>query len=312
MQLVQVLLTLSALSLPVLVHGQCPKTLPDGIAIGELSEAIISSGGLNRTYLISLPPTYGSQNTTPVILSYHDGGQTAVEQLLVSQFSNPYFNDFAIVVYPQGFNNSWQGSPGASPTVDDIALTQAILNQLDDFFCIDSTSIWASGKGDGGGFVNSLACDFDLSQRIAAFAPVAGAFYVNDTTCNPNNVTVTCNPGRTNIPMLDFHDMNDTVVSYDGGESNGECLPAISYWIEQWAAWDNVTQLTTTPMIANTSVFLFGQGSQMGLVTQVSTINNDHNWPATFPIIDNTQPGQQPASFNATSIIVEYFIQNTL
>lgn len=78
------------------------KPLPPGQAIGETTNVTIVSSGINRTYLISIPPKYDCETITPVIFSFHGGNRNASQQQELSQFSNPEFNDFAIAVYPLG------------------------------------------------------------------------------------------------------------------------------------------------------------------------------------------------------------------
>ena len=76
------------------------------ISAGSIFNFSISSTGLNRRYLLSIPPNYYPGIPTPVILSYHGGTKTAEDQLQLDQLTNPEFNTQAIVVYPQGIDVS--------------------------------------------------------------------------------------------------------------------------------------------------------------------------------------------------------------
>jgi poly(3-hydroxybutyrate) depolymerase len=58
---------------------------------------------------------------------------------------------------------------------NDIRFTSDILDKLENDYCVDKARIYSSGKSNGGGFTNTLACDPVLSKRIAAFAPVSGS-----------------------------------------------------------------------------------------------------------------------------------------
>lgn len=80
------------------------KTLPQGQSIGATTNVTIQSSGIDRTYLISIPPKFDAGDLTPVIFSFHGGEENATEQQELSQFSNSEFNDFAIAIYPQGIN----------------------------------------------------------------------------------------------------------------------------------------------------------------------------------------------------------------
>jgi len=82
----------------------CGKSLPSGQAVGEVSYVTIQSGGYQRSYNISIPPTYDADVETPLVLSYHGGNKNAEDQMQLDQLNNPNFNNFSIVVYPQGIN----------------------------------------------------------------------------------------------------------------------------------------------------------------------------------------------------------------
>lgn len=84
----------------------CGAPLPSGQTAGNVYNVSITSGGLARYYLISIPPTYNTSATTPLILSYHGGTKTAQNQLQLDLFTSTYFNNNTFVVYPQGINVS--------------------------------------------------------------------------------------------------------------------------------------------------------------------------------------------------------------
>jgi hypothetical protein len=82
----------------------CGKPLPQGQARGSYTNVSIASSGFQRSYLVFIPPTYNSFLPTPLILSYHGGVRTALDQLQLDQLTNPEFNTVSMVVYPQGIN----------------------------------------------------------------------------------------------------------------------------------------------------------------------------------------------------------------
>lgn len=86
--------------------AKCSKPLPAGQEVGMTNSVNIRSGGIDRSYLVTFPVSFDCGKPTPVILSYHGAQQEAAQQLELSQLSNPFFNDFAIVVYPQGIEVS--------------------------------------------------------------------------------------------------------------------------------------------------------------------------------------------------------------
>ncbi|KAG0650389.1 Esterase A [Hyphodiscus hymeniophilus] len=289
------------------------KPLPLIQAVGETTNVTILSSGINRTYLICIPPKYDGQTLTPVIFSFHGGSRNASQQQELSQFSNPDFNDFAISIYPQGIGETWQGAGNPDNGAHDVRFTNDMINQLESLYAIDPARIWASGKSDGGGFTNRLACDQALSQRIAAFAPVSGAFYVDDVAipCDPDTVAISCDPGRPKIPILEFHGYKDHTIDYFGNKSRkGACVPSIPHWAQEWAARDGLSIANATtelPATNDTLIYTFGLGEDTGLVTQVTDLNLGHDWPSLVDVGD-----AQTADFDATPIIMEFFKKHSL
>lgn len=96
---VSLLLGLAALSAATCGHALRPVH-----SIGRVSNVSIESGGLLRSYLVSIPPLYNPHTPAGVIFSFHGGERTARDQLQLDQLTNPKFNDKYIVVYPQGVN----------------------------------------------------------------------------------------------------------------------------------------------------------------------------------------------------------------
>lgn len=89
-------------SLPGSAYAGCGKSLPKGQSLGSVTNVSIASDGLQRSYLVSIPPKYNLFIPTPLILSYHGGNRDALSQLQLDQLTNPEFNTVSMVVYPQG------------------------------------------------------------------------------------------------------------------------------------------------------------------------------------------------------------------
>ncbi|KAF5718668.1 carbohydrate esterase family 1 [Fusarium globosum] len=292
------------------VPGRC-QALPSGQSPGHVSNVSITSSGKERSFLVFIPPGYSKDQPTPAILSYHGGVRDAEDQLHLDQLTSADFNPGSLVIYPQGIQDTWQGVPGVK--TDDIKFTADILDYVESHYTVDKRRIYATGKSDGGGFTNVLACDADMSLRFAAFAPVSGAFYIDAPSCNPDTVSVPCNAQRDNIPFIEFHGGNDTTIHYDGGARQKECLPSIPHFIQQWALRDDLGSSNQETHIApNTVRYRFGSGSTEGLVEHYFESDIGHDWPSTVPNDDNQRSGHHVASYNATPIIVDFFSQHSL
>lgn len=170
---------------------------------------------------------------------------------------------------------TWEGTPNVK--TDDVGFTSDILSELEEQYCIDRNRIYATGKSQGGGFVGVLACDAEMSKRIAAFSPVSGAFYQTNfgSVCDANTVNIECNPGRSDIPILDFHGLADNTIAYYGGSRKGGCLPTIPHYCQVWAEQDGLPNLNITSSVPgappnSTAVrYEWGLETDQGLVTHI-------------------------------------------
>lgn len=100
------LLVMNSLLGFITLGAAVPHDFHVGHTFKGASNVSIISDGVQRSYLLSIPPAYNGQTPVPLILSYHGGTRTAKDQLVLDQLTSPEFNPGAIVVYPQGIDVS--------------------------------------------------------------------------------------------------------------------------------------------------------------------------------------------------------------
>jgi poly(3-hydroxybutyrate) depolymerase len=157
---------------------------------------------------------------------------------------------------------------------------------LEKNYWVDTQRVWATGKSDGAGFVNRLACDWALSKRIAAFAPVAGNFSTGTDICDADKIILKCNPGRRKIPLIEFHGAKDEKVVYGGGElKKRKCSPSIEHFMRDWAMRNSLgpNYIKTQPK-RDTFVYKYGKDLEHGLVTLVVDSSIGHEWPVSTEV----------------------------
>ncbi|RWA04805.1 hypothetical protein EKO27_g10300 [Xylaria grammica] len=294
-----------------------------GIGLNQRINATLPSG---RTYLFWVPPNYNQRKATPLIFSFHGATRTPDSQADLDLLTTPFFNSDHIVVYPSsgeyGEDNGryWRGAPQVLDDVDDVAYVLEILDAMESQFCIDRARIYATGKSQGGMMTNNLACDPRSSARIAAFAPVSGSYYVNvtGTECTPLTLNFNCHPARKHVPIFIFHGGHDDTINYGGGPRSSECLPYIPHFVAAWAARDGLSDTPEGVGLLldagdNATLYRYGSRSQKNLVEFVYGGNHvGHQWPATIPNSDSIEHATPPATFNASSIIMDFFGRYTL
>jgi polyhydroxybutyrate depolymerase len=248
--------------------GGCGKAAPQQPGTSE--QHTIGSGGRDRTYQLHLPPDYDAARVWPVVLAYHGRGNTGAGTEEFSKLSTLP----AIVAYPNGVigqgdgdRQAWQGAPYSAPGVDDLAFTHDLLDHLEAGLCVDERRVYATGKSNGAGFTGILACR--AADRIAAIAPVAGAFY---GTGEPP-----CQPARA-VPVIEFHGTADATIPYSGDTDRG--LPAIADWVADWAQRDGCHagphRKTIEPDITVSRWTGCGRGVE---VQHVAVDGGGHTWP---------------------------------
>ncbi|RKF80137.1 Feruloyl esterase B [Golovinomyces cichoracearum] len=244
----------------------CGCDLPVGQSPGAPSVQVPfqQSSGVNRTYLIHIPKNYNQNTPAPLVLNFHGRGRNNIYQEFLTGFSRPDWNPNAIVVYPQGIKDRWQGDP-ESLNVDDVGFVSDLISSISHKYCLDSKRIYATAKSNGGSLVNQLACDFRLSTQIAAFAPVSAALYlpgVSEKECSDyirRSASFPCSPGRIEIPILEFHGFEDDTIplEYAPGTKNEGIIThyAIKNWSHDWPSRNSTvdtlktTSIDATPMI---------------------------------------------------------------
>lgn len=181
----------------------------------------ISHGGLNRSYLVRMPPHAASASPLPVVLNFHGAGGDARTQKWYSRMDRTADREGFIAVYPNGTGIlserllTWNAGNccgfAALSRVDDVGFALAVIDDLARRTPIDRERIYATGLSNGSMMAYRLAAE--ASERIAAVAGVAGAMTVPDFA-----------PGVP-VPVMHIHSVDDHVALYDGGL--GRVLPGL-------------------------------------------------------------------------------------
>jgi polyhydroxybutyrate depolymerase len=112
-----------------------------------------------------------------------------------------------IIVYPDGLDRHWNdGRSTIRNPHDDVGFVSALLDRIGRDYRIDAGRVYATGISNGALFAQRLGCD--LSQRIAAIAPVAGSM--------PADIADRCRLGRP-LAVLEIGGTADPIMPFQGG-----------------------------------------------------------------------------------------------
>ncbi|KAK3639806.1 hypothetical protein LTR22_017314 [Elasticomyces elasticus] len=310
----------------------CGATLPAGMSTMGRSVAFNMStpDGYTRTYLVKVPQYYSATSASPLILGFPGNGADASSIEQQTGYSGSSLNPYAVVVYVTGVGLGFQSNPAYAPgkqyaNVDDIGFIKLLIANITASFCIDTGHIFAIGHSNGGGFVGVMACDPVLSVTIAAFAGNSAALYTNiDSSTNPDPNTMEplntpvqalCSPGRNDVPFVEFHGTADTQIAYAGSILHAaKALPSLPHWATDWSIRQgygstNVTTYqaplapTTNGGPANVTIYRFGSGARLGIITHYRL----ESWVHAYPNFAN----DNSAPIDASSTAMAFFYRWT-
>ena len=169
-------------------------------------ERSIAVDGQARTY--TLIARERGEQMLPLVIVFHGGSQTAERARRYSRFDEFPAIEPAVVVYPQGLDNSWNDgreSPdiAARGRANDVAFTAQIIDQLVTEKLVDPGRVFLTGASNGGMMSLRAACE--LGDKIAGIAPVVANLPV-DWDCRAKT-----------MPALFINGTDDQFVPFEGG-----------------------------------------------------------------------------------------------
>jgi polyhydroxybutyrate depolymerase len=176
----------------------------------------LSAGGLDRQYILHVPPGYTSAERVPLVIDMHGfAGDATRQEVRSGGWQQKADGEGFIVVFPTGSpippevgTSGAQWSAGDGSSVDDVAFIRMLVAKIASDGCIDLGRVYATGVSNGGAMAHWLGCE--AADLFAAIAPVDA-----DIQGHP------CNPSRS-IPVLFFRAIDDPFAPYAGALSSFE------------------------------------------------------------------------------------------
>jgi polyhydroxybutyrate depolymerase len=270
----------------------------------------LTVGELKRTYLVHVPKSYDGKKPYPVVLAYHGGGSNAEQMVRFCGLNETADKAGFIAVYPNGTGRlekvlTWNGGNccgyAMQNNVDDVAFTNALLDDLAKVVHVDAKRVYTTGMSNGAIMAYHLASE--LSDRIAAIAPVAGPMG-----------TQKCDPKRT-VPVIHFHGTDDEFAPFKGGKGKGVSGTDFYSVDHSIRAWVKANGCKEEPVIVKlpdsakdgTIVTLktYGGGKDGAEVVLVVIEGMGHTWPGREPLVKFL--GKSARSVSANEVMWEFF-----
>jgi len=242
-----------------------------------VSTNFIEHSGLNREYLLYIPPNIDNRENLPVIFNFHGYLGQAEQFFNQTDLVEIADNNGVVLVYPQGSDlpvgaSHWNAAPSSSSSTsfvnksstDDIGFFKALLDEINQNNIIDLNRVYVIGYSNGGMFSHFLACNTE--NIIAAVGDVAGTM-LNETfnSCNPSSP----------IPILKIHGTSDRVVSYNGYDE-GE-FKSVEEVLDFWKSNNKSNANESLENLGSTSVYSEFYNTSVNVNFEKYTFDSDEN-----------------------------------
>jgi polyhydroxybutyrate depolymerase len=269
-----------------------PVPLEEQLEPGDYHQSILIND-VHRSYNLHIPSNYQPGVPVPLVINLHGRGGTAFGQDRLSFMTDKAEQEGFIVLTPQarGSPATWWPAPGPNGQ-EDLEFFRELIAQIENQLSIDPARIFVTGFSNGGAMANWLACN--LSEKIAAIAPVAGA-HPQMNTCEP----------RYPVAVIIFHGQEDRTVPYLG---DGDYLPPVPAWSAAWAYRNSCdpNPAMDTPLQTATRQ-TWSECSNNSTVMLYTIEGGRHDWPGS-----GFGPGPYPEDLApdvyATDLIWDFFI----
>jgi polyhydroxybutyrate depolymerase len=209
-------------------------------AAGDSTENFVF-GGLNRDYIVHVPPGYDGSKRVPLVLDLHGATSFAAEQAMRTKWGAKADAEGFIVVDPDGVSRYWDAliccGTALSSRIDDVGLIRAVVARVSASLCIDSKRVYLSGHSNGA--IMSFVMGCQAADIFAAIAPVCGV--------TPDPAFTPCHPSRP-LPVAMIRAKSDTAVPYDGSGSGATRFESAQEDVDVWKALD---QCANTSLVAS-------------------------------------------------------------
>lgn len=274
----------------------------------------IEVGGLSRRYLVHTPDAKPPPGGFPVIFALHGGGGQARSMARLSGLDGLADARGFIVVYPDGHDRHWNDGRASikRKDVDDVAFIAAVLDEVEREDRVDRARVFATGISNGAVMTERLGCE--LSDRIAAIAPVAGTLAADlAPACRPARPVAVMQIGGTADPIMPY---GGGAVADFGGRGEGGVVLSDAATVAGWARRNGCaaadTRRTLPPAAAadgDRVVETRYQGCPRGGGVVLLTVEGGgHTWPGGPQYLPAMIVGRASRQIDASRAIVDFFL----
>jgi polyhydroxybutyrate depolymerase len=287
-------------------HAQEPGKKPEAFGVGDHTRKLTVEGR-ERVYLVHVPKKYDPKTPTPVVLALHGAGMNGAAMVWFTGLNKKSDEAGFIVVYPSGTGTgpflTWNsGGFAAKDKPNDVLFVTQLLDDLGGLVNVDTKRVYVCGMSNGGMMAYRLAAE--LSERIAAIAPVAGTIAIEDSK-----------PKRP-VPVMHIHGSKDTIVPYTIPAGKLVKFKGVEESVQTWVKLNGCGEEPTVETISKDGDEMkvtrttYAKGKADSEVVLVVVEGGGHTWPGQAPPIGFI--GKSTLTVSANDIIWDFFQKHKL
>jgi polyhydroxybutyrate depolymerase len=287
-------------------------TASDPLGAGDHTRTL-DFGDQKRTFLVHIPKSYDPKKPTPVVLALHGAAMNGPMMVWFSGLNKTADESGFIVVYPSGTGTgpflTWNagGFRGkmAEGRADDVAFIAKLLDDLATVVNVDAKRVYACGMSNGAMMCYRLAAE--LSDRIAAIAPVAGTIAIDESK-----------PTRP-VPVIHFHGTKDTFVPFEAPKGNASAfmrLKGVEDSIQTWVKLNSCDDKAKADVLSKDGDDMkvtratYSNGKDGSEVVLITITDGGHTWPGMKPPAGFM--GKSALNISANDLMWEFFQKHKL
>jgi polyhydroxybutyrate depolymerase len=270
----------------------------------------LKMGEQTRSYIVHVPKSYDPKKPAPVVLALHGAGMNGAMMVPFCGLNSKSDEAGFLAVYPSGTGAgnlflTWNagGLMGqmSRNKVDDVAFIGKLLDDLATAANVDPKRIYAAGMSNGAMMAYRLAAE--MSDRIAAIAPVAGTMTIDEVKL------------KRPVPVIHFHGTADNLVPFGGpGRRNPSPVRfrSVEETVKLWAKQNGCPDEPAVKELPNEAKDklkvtrkTWGPGTDGAEVVLYVVEGGGHTWPGRdlpFEIV-----GKSTKNISASDLLWEFF-----
>jgi polyhydroxybutyrate depolymerase len=284
----------------------------DPLPPGDHLRALII-GGQKRSYLVHIPARHDPNQPAPIVLALHGAAMNGPMMAVFCGLNVNSDEAGFIAVYPSGtgagpflvWNAGGFGGQQAVGRVDDVAFISRVIDEVAKSVQVDTNRVYACGMSNGAMMCYRLAAE--LSDRIAAIAPVAGTIAIRESK-----------PKRP-VPVLHFHGTEDALVPFARSEGKIQSFIRLKGAEESVLAWVALNGCLAEPRLDVLSKAgdelkvtrkTYSGGRNGSEVVLVTIEGGGHTWPGMKPMVSFI--GKSATNVSANALIWDFFSRHPM